>query len=93
MRVTYEAPAHVPPEGAPLITSQYEPSGSEVVNVAVQSESALLIATNPSAPACETRARTSGQQLAIALLWRVHPDTATHRGQTQSAATAETPSW
>ena len=51
-RVTYEAPAHVPPEGAPLITSQYEPSGSEVVNVAVQSESALLIATNPAVPAC-----------------------------------------
>ena len=33
------------------MTSQYEPAGRLVVNVAVQAESALLIATKPISPA------------------------------------------
>ena len=36
------------------MTSQYVPSGSEVENVAVQAESALLIATKPRAPKMRT---------------------------------------
>ncbi len=43
-------PVHFAEELAPDITSQYDPAGRGVVKVAVQSESALFIATNPSAP-------------------------------------------
>jgi hypothetical protein len=39
-----------PDELFPLITSQYEPAAIVVVNVVLQAESALLIATNPADP-------------------------------------------
>ena len=39
-----------PFDEAPLMTSQYVPSGREVEKVVDQSESALLMATKPSAP-------------------------------------------
>ena len=48
--ITYVVPVHFPGEPVPLITSQYWPSGSEVVNAAFQSESSLLIATYPIEP-------------------------------------------
>lgn len=49
-RCTHENPVQVPDELAPLMTSQYDPLGNEVVKVAVQVESTLLIATKPRAP-------------------------------------------
>ena len=49
--VTYVEPVHCPFDNEPLTTSQYDPSGSVVVNVVGHSESSLLIATNPRAPA------------------------------------------
>ena len=47
---THEVPVQVLEELVPLITLQYVPSGREVVKVADQAESALLIATKPRAP-------------------------------------------
>lgn len=47
---TYDDPEHVPELALPLITSQYVPAGIDVVNVAVQLESALLMATKPAEP-------------------------------------------
>ena len=47
---THEVPVQVLEELVPLMTLQYVPSGSEVVKVADQAESALLIATKPRAP-------------------------------------------
>ena len=85
LRCTYEAPAQAVPVGEPLITSQYVPSGSEVENVAVHAESALLIATNPRAP--KTRARRS-----VTIDVQAENECA-YRGQTRSAATAGRPSW
>ena len=49
-RVTYVEPVHCPFDNEPPTTSQYDPSGSVVVNVVDHSESSLLIATNPRAP-------------------------------------------
>lgn len=46
----YDEPAHAPLEAGPATTSQYVPAGREVLNVAVQGESSLLIATNPVDP-------------------------------------------
>ena len=48
--MTYVVPVQFPGIPVPLITSQYWPSGSEVVNVSSQGESSLLIATNPIEP-------------------------------------------
>lgn len=39
-----------PDETVPLITSQYAPFANEVVKVALQAESSLLIATKPAEP-------------------------------------------
>ena len=47
---THEVPVQVLEELVPLMTLQYVPSGREVVKVADQAESALLIATKPRAP-------------------------------------------
>jgi len=49
-RHPYEVPVHFPEEFFPLITSQYDPAGKEVVNMALQAESALFIATKPRDP-------------------------------------------
>lgn len=49
-KYSYEVPVHDPKEFFPLITSQYDPAGREVVKVALQAESALLIATKPRDP-------------------------------------------
>ncbi len=49
---TYDDPEHVPELALPLMTSQYAPAGIDVANVAVQLESALLMATNPAEPVC-----------------------------------------
>ena len=58
--ITHVVPVHDPGEPVPLITSQYLPSGSEVENDVVQTESALLIATNPDDP---RKSKMSVQQL------------------------------
>lgn len=47
---TYSLPEHDPGEPLPLMTSQYAPSGTEVVKLVVQSESPLLIATKAAEP-------------------------------------------
>jgi hypothetical protein len=47
---TYDEPVQPEPPLTPLITLQYVPSGSEVLNVALQLLSALLIAINPAEP-------------------------------------------
>ena len=47
---THEIPVQVLEELVPLMTLQYVPSGREVVKVADQAESALLIATKPRVP-------------------------------------------
>lgn len=49
-RDAHEDPVQLLPEEVPLMTSQYAPSGREVEKVDDQAESALLIATKPSAP-------------------------------------------
>ena len=49
-KTTHDDPVQLPSDDVPLITSQYDPSGRDVVNVVDHSESALLIATKPSAP-------------------------------------------
>lgn len=46
----YAAPEQFDPLFGPVYTSQYVPSGSEVVNDDVQLESALLITTKPLEP-------------------------------------------
>jgi hypothetical protein len=48
--LTYPVPVQAPDELLPVMTSQYDPAGRDVVNVAVHAESALLIATNPAEP-------------------------------------------
>jgi hypothetical protein len=48
---TYTGPEQTPEVKAPWITSQYTPFARPVANVAVQAESALLIATKPVEPA------------------------------------------
>jgi len=45
-----EAPVHDPEALAPLITSQYVPSASNVVKVVLHGESSLLMATKPADP-------------------------------------------
>lgn len=57
-RDTYDAPVHELPVDLPLITSQYEPAGRDVENVAVHAESALLMATKPAEPE-----QTQGRQM------------------------------
>lgn len=52
---THALPVHAPPALAPPTTSQYVPSGRDVANVPLHTPSALLIATNPSAPAAHSR--------------------------------------
>lgn len=49
-RTTDDEPEQLPPLAAPLTTSQYVPAGSDVENIAVQSESWLLIAVKPRLP-------------------------------------------
>ena len=48
--ITHVEPEQLPLENAPLMTSQYVPSESDVENVADHAESSLLIATNPAEP-------------------------------------------
>lgn len=50
MSITHVDPEHCPPELEPVMTSQYEPEGRDVLNVASQLVSALFIAINPNAP-------------------------------------------
>lgn len=50
MQRTHAAPVHCPSTLDPLITSQYVPSGIDVLNVVVHTVSSLLIATKPSEP-------------------------------------------
>lgn len=49
-QINYLVPVQVPEELVPLITSQYDPAGNEVVNVVLHAESSLFIATNPAEP-------------------------------------------
>lgn len=60
--ITYVVPVHFPDELVPLITSQYWPSGSEVENSEFQTESSLLIATNPRAPQKKNSVSNDKQQ-------------------------------
>lgn len=46
----YWLPVQLLEETLPVIMSQYVPEGSDVLKVAVQLESALLMATNPIEP-------------------------------------------
>lgn len=63
MQKTYDVPVHPPDELFPVMTSQYEPAAKEVLNVVVQAESALLIATNPADP--EIRRRRQNQEYLV----------------------------
>lgn len=55
----YAEPEHLPAETAPCTTSQYEPSGSEVLKVADHELSALLMATKPDDPSPRVQRRLS----------------------------------
>lgn len=56
---THDKPVQDPDELFPLMTSQYDPAAMVVVNVVLQAESALLIATNPTDPGIKCIFRTS----------------------------------
>jgi hypothetical protein len=55
---------HVPDELLPPMTSQYDPSAIEVLNAVVHAESALLMATKPDEPMCNSVAATHAKSRA-----------------------------
>ena len=77
--ITHVEPEQLPLESAPLMTSQYVPSASEVENVADHAESSLLIATNPAEPVRDRRQRREAYSF----------EERTYRDQRQCAARTE----
>lgn len=63
LSLTHDKPVQDPDELFPLITSQYAPAAMVVVNVVLQAESALLIATNPADPDIKCIFRTSSSHI------------------------------
>jgi hypothetical protein len=53
--VAYEGPVQDPEDLVPRITSQYVPSGRDVVKVVFHAESLLLMATKPDEPKGEPK--------------------------------------
>lgn len=82
---TYALPVHCPEETVPLMTSQYVPAGRDVVKIALQAVSALLMAMKPREP--RGVARRSILTFYFGRMW------VSYLVQRQFAPTKETPSW